>query len=231
MVRGAIILFFCMPMVGTKRVYAGKPTYKSKKRKGTSLKTEVFRLKKQLNAQKNIGHVDLFLESNANGTADISLLNGVAQGTDEDERLSNSITMKALEYRCAMFPGSTQSTNQTSTVLFVLDRNPNGALAGATDILEAASPRSMTNWENKARFKILKRITQVIGDTTDSTGLYPVAKGYINLSEMPVTYTGTAGAIANLVTNALLCLRIGEGASDNSTSTRVQVDTRFTFNQ
>jgi len=231
MVRGAIILFFCMSMVGTKRIYAGRPTYKAKKRKGTSLKTEVFRLKKQLNAQKNVGHVDLFLESNANGTADISLLNGIAQGTDDDERLSNAVTMKALEYRCAIFPGSTQSTNLTTTVIFLVDTNPNGALATTTDILEAASPRSMTAWENKARFKILKRITQVVGDTTDSTGLYPVANGYIKLNEMPATFTGTAGAIANFVTNALLVLVIGEGASDNSTSARVQIDTRLTFNQ
>jgi len=220
-----------MPMVGTKRVYAGKSSYQSKRRKPT-LSNQVSLLQKQLARQRNVGHIDAVdSDANANTTADIFLVSGVAQGTDADERLGNSITLMGVEYRIAMFPGSTQTTNQTATAIIVLDHNPNGGTFSATDLLVSASPRQFPNWENKQRFKILKRVTMTVGDVTDSTGLYPISHGFIPLRNVTSTFTGTAGAAANLVTNAIFVFVIGDAATDDSAKPRVQVDTRVTFNQ
>mgnify|MGYP000198975302 CR=1 FL=1 len=219
-------------MVGTKRVYAAMPTYKQKKRKATSLKTEVFRLKKQLQSQRNVGFVDNNLSPVAieNGGGDIDAINLVAEGTNDDERLGNKMTMTSLRYRCHAVPGTSQTIWQRAQIYFVYDKQPNGALPTATDVLEDDSSFTFPNWANKERFQILRQHSFLVAPAGEGGPPNDVIEGYVKLNHV-TNHDAVTAAITSITTGSLFTLVVGNGTSGTNANPGINVNTRVTFSQ
>lgn len=154
----------------------------------------------------------------------VTLLNGIAEGSDNFTRDGKQVTMTSVLLRS--HPVSFQSTGGQASGMFrcmlVLDMQPNGALAAVTDILVVANPLSPQALPNRERFLVLyDEITDFSGTTTGAvaTGLGGVGSSNSKNSAYFNTYkkldfktifngTGASGTIAQINTGALLMLQI-----------------------
>jgi hypothetical protein len=153
-------------------------------------------------------------------TGSVTLLNGVATGTDFTNRIGRRIRNIRVLCRGFMAPESYTSTiNNLVRIMIVIDHQPNGAIAGVTDILASSSSMTDINISNCKRFSIIKDMTMALGYFSNtatqavsaSMGTEPVVfEQQLNvLSE----FLTTGGTITGLSSNALLLLTIGSVAA------------------
>lgn len=116
-----------------------------------------------------IDNATLIPASNAFSVA--TLLNGVAQGTNTNERIGRKATFKSLVYRIqySAADGSGASL-QPLRVLVVYDRQPNGALALNTDVIGVATFVGLTALANSDRFVIISDQIHQSDFSTPTTG-------------------------------------------------------------
>lgn len=164
------------------------------------------------------------------------LLNGIAQGPGNNQRIGNKIRMKALRMKGHIINLATNV--QTYGRLIVLyDRQPNGALptyATAYQTRDSAgaatnSAFSDPNFDNKDRFIVLKDMTIVFPSVTNTIGVLTNVgfdQGtksdlnifnvdvYIKLKGLLTSYSGATAGIADITTGSLLlgCI-IHQGAA------------------
>lgn len=154
-----------------------------------------------------------------NQTGSVRHLDIVTQGDAVTQRHGKSWKNTTFMIRGYMANNAAAVINHCAIYL-VWDRQPNKALAGITDILEAGSGQtgsSFANRENKERFLIIKKWLRVlIGQGTGgtpTTGREAVAiDKWIKLPEECVAQTtagDTTGAIGNRVSGALLLATVG----------------------
>jgi len=144
-------------------------------------------------------------------TPTITLLNGVAQGSNVSNRLGNQITITRLELKSITVVGD---ATQFMRLCLIWDKQPNGALAAEADIWAlAGQPLSQRNNDKIARFDILWDHRFIL-DTNDSVKMVDR-----NMRVNRKTYfNATAGAIANITTGALLLFQLSDsGAAPNPT--------------
>lgn len=223
--------FFFMAMIGTKRVYAGKRNYQSKKGKGTSLRTEVFRLKKQIAAQRNLGRVDVIAQQDvADTSGEITLLNGIAEGTNDDERLGNQITMRSIRYMVHAAPDSAQVTWQKAAWYLIYDRQPNGAIPVVADVLSTDSSDAFPAWDNKQRFQILKKELFLVAPFDEGGPPSNIREGYIKLNHV-TRFDGVGANIGDMTTGSLFSLGVGNTAAGSNANPVMFFSTRIVFDQ
>ena len=81
----------------------------------------------------------------------VTLLNGVATGTDYVNRIGRKVIMKSLLMRVNFYPiGSTTNgiLGENIRYMILVDSQPNGALPSVTDILNNAGPNEPINLSN-----------------------------------------------------------------------------------
>jgi len=178
-----------------------------------------------------------FVDTNIGGisistTGVLTLLNGMAQGTTASTRIGRKITIKSIQWRfdCAT---STNTTWTANRYMIVQDMQPNGATAAFADIYDNATPSTLRNISNMARFRVLFDSDEfiMVGDNGgvgvsnyDVDSLATAHKGYIKCN-IPVQYNaGTAGTVADITTNAVYFVTIGNG-STSLTDVNVQAGT------
>jgi hypothetical protein len=148
----------------------------------------------------------------SNTTGAVTLLNGIAPGTSMAQRVGHVIHMSYLDMRCYTTVTAGTGVDQTHRVLLVLDKQCNGAAPAVTDVLTYASTMSPYNLYNRKRFLILMDRT---------FNLNAVAQGGSHKSwnvhkSIPyeVTYNaGTAGTVADIITNSLYLVIVGSEAA------------------
>ena len=170
-----------------------------------------------LGRQDELKTADLAVASYAcDTTGSITLLNGVATGTDFTDRVGRKTTMKSV-YVCGLLESQDGTGGDNLTrVMIVYDSQPNGAIAVMTDILKTADSRDQINLNNRDRFQILYDTVQPLAEENISTATLTVAgspsvgmiKKYIKLNH-EVLYAGTTAAIASIQTGALLLVTVG----------------------
>lgn len=147
----------------------------------------------------------------------LTLLNGMAQGTTASTRIGRRINIKSIQWQ---FNCSTSTlTNWTANrYMIVLDTQANAATPAFTEVYDTADPACLRNISNMPRFKVLydsKQFT-MIGNLSTSPGNDGIAKcfdGYLKVN-IPVQYNaGTAGTVADIQTNALYFIAVGNSAS------------------
>ena len=84
----------------------------------------------------------------------INCLNDVAQGTTAITRIGRKILMKSVLVQGLL----ATNTGNSARVLIVYDRQPNGALPAATDVLTSNTIMAAQNLDNRDRFLILADI-------------------------------------------------------------------------
>lgn len=147
-------------------------------------------------------------------TGTIAQLNAVTQGAANTQRIGKKIIMKSLQCRGGM-SGNTTSTVNDVAYMIVYDRRPTGVLPNITDILDTVSSYAMNNDDNSGRFKILKRVDEVLIGTPSTTATYTEAlyKGtdwFLDLKGLPVTYKSAGtGAMGDVEEGALYIVSVG----------------------
>ncbi len=87
-------------------------------------------------------------------------LNGIKQGTGENERIGRKCTIRNIAWRWQCFLPEQDSVtvvenNDLCRLIVYLDKQCNGAAATVTGILESADYQSFNNLANKSRFRVL----------------------------------------------------------------------------
>lgn len=168
-------------------------------------------------------------------TGSITHVSIVPQGTTVNQREGKAFQITSVQIR-----GQSLSDLSTTTaaghVYLVWDYQPNKALAGITDVLDAVTTQSFTKRENASRFKILmSRVYVFAGNATvpvDGTEIYPVEE-FIRVpkscSIATCTVADTTGAIGNRVTGALLLITVGNKAIAGNLGASYVVTLRVNF--
>ncbi len=167
----------------------------------------------------------------ANTTGSVTLLNGVAQGSDFTNRIGRKVTMTSVQLRGFLTPEDDQTEATLARVMLVYDSQPNGALPAVTDVLTAADSRSFNNLNNRDRFRVLVDETHALGqrDTTNSLEGAPTAivLNRYRKCNLPVVFDGTTAAIGDIQTGSLFLLTIGNQASGSAIAASLAVRVRF----
>jgi len=189
-------------------------------------------------ASKETGYVDVASAVYPlDTTGAVTLLNTVAQGASVNQRVGKKIVMKGIQCRGSVYGLSAAIVNDVAYMI-VYDKRPTGALPTITDILVSASAVSMNNDANSGRFRILKRIDEVLIGNTSLTGAVAnaltegtmrSADWWLDLKSLPVVYKAAGtGAIGDIEEGALYLVTIGTNAAGTSAAAlNAQFRTRF----
>ncbi|AUM61808.1 capsid [uncultured virus] len=173
--------------------------------------------------------------TNVTNTGTVSLLNGVAQGTDFTNRIGRKIIMTSILWNFELHPNPNASNPLGETIrnMIIYDAQPNsGSFPVATDILAAATPTSPMNLNNRDRFKVIfdKRITMhpctydVVPNLSAGAPVVKFMSKY-KKCKLDVIFSGTGNTLGSIQTGSLIHLVLTDG---NQTSTLNQT-TRIRF--
>lgn len=157
-------------------------------------------------------------------TGSVTLLSGLATGTDYTGRLGRRIQMMHAEIRGWLIPDDATTNSNLARLLLVLDHQPSGALAAVTDILQASDSTSMYNINNKNRFEILWDQEYAMAATKDVVNqAFAGSPTTWSVNEViPIrdqaTYSGTGATIASVSSNAVLLVSIGTNIATDATN-------------
>lgn len=172
-----------------------------------------------------------------NTTGSVTLLNAVPQGAAVTQRVGKKIVMKGLQARGTMYGDNTAIYNDVAFMI-VYDKRPTGALPTITDILVSAGPQSMNNDANAGRFRIVKRVDEILIGNASTTGAVANAlteasikscDWWLDLKGLPVVYKAAGtGAIGDIEQGALYLVTIGGQVAGTADAT-LDVSFRLRF--
>lgn len=164
---------------------------------------------------KEKGYVDLAAANYPlDTTGSVTLLNTIGQGTAVFQRIGKKVVLKGLQCRGSV-SNLTTATDNDFAYMIVYDKRPTGTLPSITDILEIASSLSMNKDANAGRFRILKRVDDVLAGNNAAAASYTSAMikradWWLDLKSAPVVYKAAAtGAIGDIEEGALYLVTIG----------------------
>lgn len=167
--------------------------------------------------------VEATLNVEASTVGSITLVNGVAQGTDFTNRIGRRMNIKSVLVRGFATVGAT-ATSGTYRWLLVWDRQPNAVACVITDVLSATSTLGVQNLTNRERFVVLADKTGWV-ESTQATQK-PIKK-YLKCN-LETTNGGTAATIGSIQTGALWFITVGTVAT-GVTSPLINVTVRVRY--
>lgn len=166
-------------------------------------------------------------------TGSVTLLNGVATGTDFTDRIGRKIVIKSIYVRGMIQPIDNNTGNTLCRMLIVYDMQSNGAAPVITDVLKSASPAAQLNMNNRDRFRVLidkQWAVAVISDiATQATGGAPTVyslKKYKKCN-LEVLFNGTTNAIGSIATGSIYMITVGNQAAGNGGQGLISSRVRF----
>jgi hypothetical protein len=176
--------------------------------------------------------VDVYSAAYAmNTTGAVTLLNGIAEGNDNNTRLGRKAFMRDVSISGVTRPTVGSGLSQQHRILLVWDNAAAGALPAITDILSTSTTTSYPNPDNVARFTILYDSTLVLGvDNAASAGADQTIKEFkatIALNSA-TQFNGTGATIASIQNGSLLMVTLGEKVA-GSTAGVATIQSRVTF--
>lgn len=160
---------------------------------------------------------------------------GVATGTDYNNRKGRRINVVSIQLRGYMsYPGA--ASNETDStmcrIMIIEDSQTNGAAPTMANILQAVTPTSFMNLDNRERFKVhydrMFTVTPFNTNTTASDGLTnntPTINFYKKCN-IPVVFEGTAATVGSVSSGALWLVTLGSQAT---TALRFTASVRVRF--
>lgn len=147
----------------------------------------------------------------------VTFLNGVAQGTDFNNRIGRKTLIKSILWNCGIYPipSTTQPAGEFVRMIIFYDTQTNSAAVPAvTDVLAVADPFSPMNLNNRDRFHIIwdKKInlnpaTYAAGALTAGAPMTKYITKYKKCNK-EVVYSGTGGTIGSIQTGSICILTI-----------------------
>lgn len=155
-----------------------------------------------------------------NTTGSITLLNPVAQGLDNTDRIGRQYKIHSVHVRGIVYPEDVTTLSTLARLIVVWDSDTNGTTPSMTDLLTASNSISELNVNNSKRFKILANIEFPIGATnlTANAGLAmsPTVHAidrYIKLPGVITENMGTGALASSIQQGAVWMFTIGNTAA------------------
>jgi len=148
----------------------------------------------------------------ANTTGAITLLNGLVPGVGFSQRIGRKIKMMKLELNVTNRVEPTTGIDQTQRCLVVLDRQADGTAPAITDILHAVTVDALTNFGNSSRFRVLLDKRLALSASAEANSIR-VWNQFLMVNQPTWYNTGTAGTVADIVSNSLYFVSIGSVAA------------------
>lgn len=172
-------------------------------------------------------------------TAGITLLNGVATGTDFTNRIGRKITMKSLFIRGWLQGQDIQNGSPLGNlcrIMVVYDKQPNGAALTGLQVLKTIDAADQLNLDNRDRFSVLVDKTVALGTITNvatqavaGSPTCRAIKIYKRLN-LDVQFIGTDATVASIQTGSLYLLTCGSQATSDGHTFYFSSRVRFTDN-
>ena len=164
----------------------------------------------------------------------VVLLNGVAIGTDYTDRNGRKIRVSSIQIRGFIRPSDNGTAPSCVRWMIVYDKQPNGALPTAGDVLRQLNGTSMLNLSNRDRFRVLVDKQYAIGGISDTaTQAYAMSPTVYNVKwykscNLDVVFDGTTSAISDLQSGSIFLLTIGTEAAATAATLQASLRIRFT---
>lgn len=147
-----------------------------------------------------------------NSTGTLALLNGIARGDDISERTGRQVIMKSMQLKLQSSVTVTTGADQVHRYMVVLDTQTNAAALTLAQVLGGSSTVAFPLLENRMRFRILyDRFIPLNGSGEPGSQRTIFVSKTLNV---PVTFnSGDAGTVADIVTNSLYLIVLGDQAA------------------
>lgn len=160
-------------------------------------------------------------------------LNLIPQGVTESTRVGRKCVLKSIQARGTFTysPGAAASASTSAMMYLVLDKQCNGAAAGATDVFTGTDfTTAFHNLSNSQRFVILKKMrmnfTSAAGVTTAYNNVNKPWEFYKKCN-LPLEFSSTTGAITELRSNNVFLMAGSDGNSDDLITVNGRARVRF----
>jgi len=205
-------------------------------------------LGRRAQVEKNFVDVQISVTP-TNGTSSASLLNGMVPGTGVSARVGRRVCLKSVQIRGVMSARlySGDITNLPSLdgiswrMVLAWDTQPNATPITVNTILVSDSIQSLTNLNNRERFKILMdkvgtfSFTGAVPSTSGDTDGNAISvaqhtfKKYIKLNHVTTFNAGTTGDVTDIVTGALWLLMMTTASSVAGETSNYILSTRVRY--
>lgn len=151
-------------------------------------------------------------------TGSVTLVNGMAQGSDFTNRIGRKYTNVAVQLEGFLSPQDSTVGTTKCRIMLIYDTQPNSALPVITDVLTASTSSSFMNLNNRDRFKVLCDENYTLGPVNNTASQAfagsPTAQNIsiykkINLETI---CDGTTAAIGDVQSGSIFLLTIGSSA-------------------
>lgn len=136
----------------------------------------------------------------------LQVLNNLAQGVNNNQRIGRHVVMTKLTVRWQLQNGGGTQTQAPFRMMVVYDRNPQGVLPSITDILTVDQINGQVQLGNSDRFMILKDWYPMKdqGYSAQAGGLDYADKFTLNFgSGLQTSFLSTGGTITDISTGAI----------------------------
>lgn len=165
-------------------------------------------------------------------TATITLLNGMAQGTDSDERAGRKTHGKTLSIKLLVSNEAGAPFMSPMRVMVIYDKQSNKAAPIIGDLLDTTTMTASKNINNRDRFQVLGDEVIQLGAgaaTTGSAGnMTFFYKRFFNLRNLETTFADASAGVGSVNTGALYLVYFGTFAA-GSTDYDVDAKMRLRF--
>lgn len=167
-------------------------------------------------------YVDSTISGNAAYDQPPQLLNGIALGSENNNRIGRKVLLKSLYLRLfiSKVAGTAQNYSFPVRILIVYDRQTNGAAPALSDILSSAtgaaveSPNNLNNVDRFYTCYDITREVQVTGGNSTNytfTGVYMTKYCKLNL---PQTFKSSAGTtVSDIATGSMYLFAIADSTA------------------
>ncbi len=141
----------------------------------------------------------------------------IVQGTSPNERIGSVTCIKSISIRVCVTSG-VGDLNQCYRMMLLWDKQPNGALAVTSDVLEGAgswSSNSFFEMDSRDRFKILMNKQFSMG-SLDSSDISKYYEFYSKANLNSIYVNNTGGGIAQITSGALILMIIADQATNTA---------------
>lgn len=155
----------------------------------------------------------------ADTTGTVTLLNGVAAGTDFTDRIGRKIVMKSLYVSGILKNVDSISGPALCRLLIVYDNQANGAAPVITDVIKTINGVAMINLNNRDRFRIVYDKKYALGGLDNTaTQAYSTGSGQFHIKlfrklNLETLFSGTTAAIGSFATGSLYMLTCSDQAA------------------
>lgn len=145
-------------------------------------------------------------------TATYTLLNGVAQGNEYNQRIGRKIMMRKI--MCRGYVKNEDATPTETRIMIVYDKASNGVAPVLSDIVDGNEYNGFRNIDNVKRFQVLMDKRLVLQPSAaDSVKPFNFYKNVF----LQTRHDGTTAGIGDITTGSLYLITVSNDASTGAT--------------